>query len=75
MGYGMCGTVSAQWDQREKPVSRDCNAKLGRDEYRTGVRKDKWSNERLGSTLKALRVAPLSYDSVSFRTTVVSILP
>jgi hypothetical protein len=64
MGYGMCGAASAQWDQGEKPVSGDCNAKLNRNEYRTGVRKDKWSNERLCSTLTALYVTRLSYYSL-----------
>lgn len=39
--YGRHASVSALWNEREKPVSRDCETKLGRNAHRTGITKDK----------------------------------
>lgn len=39
--YGRHAGVSALGNEREKPVSRDCETKLARNEHRTGIRKDK----------------------------------
>lgn len=40
--YGRHARVSALWNKREKPGSRDCETKLGRIEHRAGIREDKW---------------------------------